>query len=150
MSSSSATCPFWCSCSFGFTSCWPLPQIRESYAFGERFYVNNAGIWAPGPSATDAGTTGAWLGIAAGGILVGVVVHRLMTRREERTGAPSYPVLASLATIVLIGAIGWLIVGAVSGEAPFVVSNPAPQGNFGRIQGGIGAPAALIAYWRDW
>ena len=130
---------------FWFYILLALPQIQESYAFGERFYVNNAGIWAPGPSATDAGTTGAWLGIAAGGMLVGVVVHRLMTRREERTGAPSYPVLTGLAATVLIGAIGWLIVGAVSGEAPFVVSNPAPQGDFGRIQGGIGAPAALIA-----
>ena len=130
---------------FWFYILLALPQIQEGYVVGERLYVNNAGIWAPGPSASDAEGAAAWLGIAVVAVWYGVVAHRLLTRREDRTGKQSYPVLAGLVTAVVIGAIGWVVVGAIDGEAPFVVSNPAPQGDFGRIQGGIGAPAALIA-----
>ncbi len=130
---------------FWFYILLALPQIREGYVVGERLYVNNAGIWAPGPSASDAEGAAAWLGIAVVAVWYGVVAHRLLTRREDRTGKQSYPVLAGLVTAVVIGAIGWVVVGAIDGEAPFVVSNPAPQGDFGRIQGGISAPAALIA-----
>ena len=130
---------------FWFYILLALPQIREGYVVGERLYVNNAGIWAPGPSASDAEGAAAWLGIAVVAVWYGVVAHRLLTRREDRTGKQSYPVLAGLVTAVVIGAIGWVVVGAIDGEAPFVVSNPAPQGDFGRIQGGIGAPAALLA-----
>ena len=130
---------------FWFYILLALPQVREGYVVGERLYISNAGVWAPGPSASDAEGAAAWLGMAVVAVWYGVVAHRLLTRREDRTGKQSYPVLAGLVTAVVIGAIGWVVVGAIDGEAPFVISTPAPEGDFGRIQGGIGAPAALLA-----
>ena len=130
---------------FWFYILLALPQIREGYVVGNKLFVSNAGIWAPGPSASDAEGAAAWLGIAVVAVWYGVVAHRLLTRREDRTGKQSYPVLAGLVTAVVIGAIGWVVVGAIDGEAPFVVSTPAPEGDFGRIHGGISAPAALLA-----
>ena len=130
---------------FWFYIVLALPQIRDGYVVGDRLFINNAGIWAPGPSASDAGGAAAWLGVAAGGILLGVIAHRMLSRREDLTGKPSYPVIAGLATIVAVGAVAWVVIWTVAGEAPFVVSTPAPQGDFGRIHGGISAPGALLA-----
>ena len=130
---------------FWFYIILALPQVRDGYVVGDWLYVNNAGISAPGPSASDGGTAAAWLVVAAGGIVLGVIAHRLLSRREDLTGKPSYPVIAGLATIVVVGAVAWVIIGAIAGEAPFVVSTPAPQGDFGRIHGGISAPGALLA-----
>ena len=131
---------------FWFYILLALPQIREGYVVGERLYVNNAGIWAPGPSASDAEGAAAWLGIAVVAVWYGVVAHRLLTRREDRTGKQSYPVLAGLVTAVVIGAIGWVVVGAIDGEAPFVVSNPRAPGGLradpgrDRRAGGVDCP----------
>ena len=130
---------------FWFYIILALPQVRDGYVVGDWLYVNNAGISAPGPSASDGGAAAAWLGVAIGGLVLAVIAHRLLSRREDLTGKPSYPVIAGLTTIVVVGAVAWVVIGAVAGEAPFVVSTPAPQGDFGRIQGGISAPGALLA-----
>lgn len=130
---------------FWFYIILALPQVRDGYVVGDWLYVNNAGISTPGPSASDGGTAAVWLGVAACGLVLGVIAHRLLSRREDLTGKPSYPVIAGLATIVGVGAVAWVVIGAIAGEAPFVVSTPAPQGDFGRIQGGISAPGALLA-----
>ena len=130
---------------FWFYIILALPQVRDGYVVGDWLYVNNAGISAPGPSASDGGTAAVWLGVAACGLVLGVIAHRLLSRREDLTGKPSYPVIASLATIVAVGAVAWVVIWAVAGEAPFVVSTPAPEGDFGRIHGGITAPGALLA-----
>jgi len=130
---------------FWFYIILALPQVRDGYVVGDWLFVNNAGISAPGPSASDGSTAAAWLGVAAAGLVLGVIAHRLLSRREDLTGKPSYPVIASLATIVVVGAVAWVVIGAIAGEAPFVVSTPAPEGDFGRIHGGITAPGALLA-----
>ena len=48
-------------------------------------------------------------------------------------------------TTFFIGAVGWLVVGAASGGAPFTTSLPAPQGAFGRISGGFTMSGGLMA-----
>ena len=45
---------------------------------------------------------------------------------------------------IATGAAAWVIVMASSGQAPFVISVPAPEGRFGRIGGGFTAPAGLL------
>ena len=86
----------------------------------------------------------AWLASAVVAVVAGVLLHRVLVRREVETGRASYPLLSGCGVAVLIGAASWLIVGAVTGEAPFAVSSPEPQGRFGRIAGGFTIRAGLL------
>ena len=66
-------------------------------------------------------------------------------QRETRTGATSYPLASGAATTVVLAAIAWIAVGLVFGEPPLYLSQPAPQGTFGRISGGLTLSGGLIA-----
>ena len=129
---------------FWFYILLALPPIREGYVFFESVYVNNAGISLPWPSAVTIWTASLWLALAALGGVAGVLVHRSLTRREVLTGKTSYPVLYGCAVTLAVGAVGWIAVGAALGDPPFVISQPAQEGAFGRISGGFTATAGLI------
>ena len=129
---------------FWFYILLALPPVREGFVLASNIYVNNAGISVPWMTANGLGAAVAWLAIAALGVVCGVAVHRWQSRREILTGVASYPVLYGLGATLLIGAAGWIVVGLVVGEAPFVSSFPAPEGRFGRIEGGFTASAGLL------
>ncbi len=129
---------------FWFYIVLALPHVRESYVLAERLYVNNAGVSLPWPSATDPGAALVWLGLAVLSIVSGVIAYRLLARREALTGKSSYPVIYGCGATVAMGAVFWIAIMVVSGEAPFAISMPAPQGTFGRISGGFTAPAGLL------
>ena len=130
---------------FWFYIVLALPPVREGYVIGGGLYINNAAFSMPFPNA--AGTAGAvvWSLLAAGALAAGYAAFRLLTARELRTGQPSYPLYAGVATAVVIGAIAWIVVSLAAGDAPFFISSPEPQGRFGRIAEGFTAPAALVA-----
>jgi general L-amino acid transport system permease protein len=86
----------------------------------------------------------AWLVLAVVAVVVGVVIHRWLTRREIATGVASYPLVAGFAAAIIIGAASWLVI-SLAGGAPFVISQPAPQGTFGRIAGGFTISGGLLA-----
>ena len=130
---------------FWFYIVLALPPVREGYVVAQRFYINNAGISLPWPSPPSLGAAVIWLALAAAAVIAGVVVHRLLTRREAMTGSASYPFALGCATAVVMGAVGWLVLSISAGNAPFVISQPEPQGAFGRIAGGFTVPGGLIA-----
>ena len=130
---------------FWFYLVLALPRVREGYVIANGLFINNAGFSMPWPSVVDAGSALTWSIVAVLAVVAGVLVHRRLDRRETETGATAYPVLSGVGTAVVIGAVGWIIVGAVQGTAPLLISHPAPQGTFGRIQGGITFSGALIA-----
>ena len=130
---------------FWFYIVLALPPVRRGYVIADRLYINNGGLSIPWPSASSPNAALTWFGLAVAAVVAGAVVHRWLTRRETRTGAASYPLLLGCATAIVIAAAGWLVTGAASGGAPFVVSHPAPQGTFGRIAGGFTLPGGLIA-----
>ena len=130
---------------FWFYIVLALPPVRRGYVIADRLYINNGGLSIPWPSPSSLNAALTWFGLAVAAVVAGVVVHRWLTRRETRTGAASYPLLLGCATAIVIAAAGWLVTGAASGGAPFVVSHPAPQGTFGRIAGGFTLPGGLIA-----
>ena len=121
-----------------------LPPVREGYVIASNIYVNNAGISVPWMAASSPGAGVAWLAVAAVAVVTGVAVHRFQSRREIQTGISSYPVLYGFAVTLLIAVAGWLVVGLAFGAAPFVSSYPAPEGRFGRIEGGFTASAGLL------
>ena len=130
---------------FWFYIVLALPQVRQGHVIVDRVFINNSGISLPWPYATrlDAGLV--FLGLAAVAIIAGVIVHRVMTRRELMTGATSYPLTLGIVTAVLITAISWLAISVTVGEAPLYISTPVPQGTFGRLAGGFTASGGLIA-----
>ena len=130
---------------FWFYIVLALPQVRQGHVIVDRVFINNSGISLPWPYATrlDAGLV--FLGLAAVAIIAGVIVHRVMTRRDLMTGATSYPLTLGIVTAVLITAISWLAISVTVGEAPLYISTPVPQGTFGRLAGGFTASGGLIA-----
>ena len=122
-----------------------LPPERDGFVFFDRLYVNNAGVSLPWPVPSDVGTGLVWLALALVGVIVGVVVHRFLLKRETMTGRASYPVVFGAITTVGIGLVTWIALMVAGGESPFVISQPAQQGTFARVAGGFTAPAGLLA-----
>ena len=130
---------------FWFYIVLSLPQVRQGHVIAERIYINNGGISVPWPYATTVNTGFLFIGLAAVGVVAGLIVHKVMTRRELLTGATSYPVALGLASTALIAAVSWLAIMLASGDAPFYMSIPEPQGIFARPAGGFTASGGLIA-----
>ena len=130
---------------FWFYIVLALPRVREGYVFVDQLYINNAGISLPSLSANGFGGAITWVVLAVAAMFAGTVVRRLLAAREVETGKASYPVLSALSSIIVLGAIAWIVVGAGYGAAPFTVSHPEPQGTFGRISGGMTLSGGLIA-----
>ena len=130
---------------FWFYIVLALPPVRESYVIAQRVYINNAGLSLPWPSPSNLGLAATWGLMAVVAVIIGWTVHRRMTRRELDTGVASYPLATGCAVSVVIGACAWLVLSVVGGESPFVISQPEPQGTFGRIAGGFTASGGLMA-----
>ena len=129
---------------FWFYIVLALPQVRDGYVLLDAFYINNAGMSMPWPTPPNMGAGLLWLALSVAGIAAGVVVYRILARRELLTGKVSYPVVYGCVIAIATGAAAWVIIMASSGQAPFVISVPAPEGRFGRIGGGFTAPAGLL------
>ncbi len=129
---------------FWFYIVLSLPPVREGYVIANRVYINNAGVSMPFPFPDGATAALLWIVLAVAGIIAGTAVHRGLTQREVATGQSSYPLIGGFATAIAVGAVAWLVIGFVAG-APLVVSQPAPQGTFGRIAGGFTVSGGLMA-----
>ena len=129
---------------FWFYIILALPPVREGYVIGSGLYINNGGFSLPFPNAAGVGPAIVWSLLAAGALAAGYAVFRHLTARETQTGRKSYPMYGGVAVVVVIGAIAWIVVSLASGDSPFVISSPEPQGRFGRIDGGFTAPAGLV------
>ena len=130
---------------FWFYIMLALPPVREGYVVAGNVYINNAGVSVPFPASVSASATLLWLALAAASVIAGFVIYRIRMRREELTGAASYPIVFGFAAAIVGGVAAWIIVMAATGAVPFVISIPAPQGAFGRIGGGFTASAGLLA-----
>ena len=130
---------------FWFFIVLALPSERDGYVIADRLYLNNAGLSIPWIAASSAGSTLAWLGLVMAAIVAGMLVHRWLVLREVRTGSAPDPLLMGAATVLVIGAIGWVIVALSAGIAPFTVSLPSPQGAFGRVSDGFTISGGLMA-----
>lgn len=129
---------------FWFYIVLELPGIRESVVVADAFYLSNRGFSMPWPTPTDYTVALIWLGLAAIAIVAGALVYRRQARMEEQTGRSGYPLIYSFATAIVIGAITWLVLSFATGNSPFDISVPEPQGRFGNIVGGFTARAGLM------
>ena len=123
---------------FWFYIVLALPTVRESYSLGDVIYLNNAGLYIPMVYGNGVAQGFIWMASAAVAIAAGVLASKAMTRREERTGAKSYPLLSGIASTVVVGLVGWFVITAINGGFPLTVTTPEPQGAFGRFLRGDG------------
>ncbi len=129
---------------FWFYIILELPGVRESIVIADAFFLSNRGFSMPWPKATDYATALIWLGLAVAAIVAAVMVYRWRDRMEERTGQSTYPLIYGALVAIGIGAVAWLVLSFASGNSPFYVSVPEPQGRFGNIVGGFTARAGLL------
>ena len=129
---------------FWFYIVLALPRVRDGYVLLDAFYINNSGLSLPwlSPPSLIGGLV--WVALAVAAVVAGIAVYRMMERRELLTGKASYPVVLGCVVAIFIGAAGWIIIMTANGQAPWVISMPAPAGRFGRIAGGFTAPAGLL------
>jgi general L-amino acid transport system permease protein len=110
----------------------PLPEPRNSIAFGAGFFLNQRGLYVPRPLPTDA----AWFVLAA--LVIGVIGAFAFARwakiRQMRTGV-QYPV-ASVALALVIGlpALVWIATGMVAGNP---IAFDAPEQQRFNLRGGL-------------
>ena len=121
-----------------------LPPVREGYVIADLLYINNSGISFPGPVSGSLWAAAAWGALAAVSVLAGIAARMFLVRREVDTGKSSYPLLTGCVLAAVLAAVSWLVVSAVAGEAPFLISPPEPQGRFGHIGGGFTIRAGLL------
>ncbi len=122
-----------------------LPPVREGYVIADQIFINNSGVSFPGPNISgELVSPLAWVAFTGLGVALGIVVYQLLTHREAATGRASYPVLASVVVVVVVSAVSWAVLGMLSGDAPFAITSPEPQGRFGRIGGGVTVRAGLL------
>ena len=129
---------------FWFYIILALPTVRDAYVILDWLYISNAGISFAAPLAGGIAPAVVWLAAAVAAVVAGVLVHHRLTRREEETGRPSYPFVFGCVATVGIAAIAWLVLSGIFGESPFSISTPAPQGRFGRIDGGATIRAGML------
>ena len=130
---------------FWFYVVLALPPVRQGFVIAGRIYINNAGISVPWPSPSSWDAAWVWLAVVLGSIIAAMVLYRALTRREVLTGRPSYPLITGSVTAAATAVVGWLLVSAAFGDSPFAISDPAPQGTFGRIVGGLTISGGLMA-----
>jgi general L-amino acid transport system permease protein len=85
-----------------------LPRVQESIHWPGPVYMNNRGIFMVWGDAS--GSFAPWLLFVLAGILLAVLVRILLSRRQERSGRPSYPNLAGGLALILVAALGWVLV----------------------------------------
>ena len=129
---------------FWFFSVLTLPTVRESYVIGSWLYINNSGISFPAPHPSDASVAVTWLVIAGLAVAAGFGADNLLTKRETNTGKASYPFLSGVVIALVIMVISWFLLTLASGAQPFFISVPAPEGRFGRLDGGYTLWAGLL------
>ncbi len=129
---------------FWFYIILALPQVREGFVIGQGLYIHNGGFSMPFPQPAGLGPSLSWALLAAVSLAAGWKLYRFLQAREILTGQTSHPLLGAGAAAVLLGAIAWVVVSLVAGDAPYYISSPAPQGLFQRIDGGFTAPAGLV------
>jgi general L-amino acid transport system permease protein len=93
-----------------------LPPVRESIVLPGAIFLNQRGLFVPGPQL--AGTFGIWLALVAIGV-AGAVAASAFERRREAALRPSYQLgTVGLLTSVAVVVVGWIVLAPVRFDLP--------------------------------
>ncbi len=114
-----------------------LPPVRETIALPGSFFLNQRGLFVPGPQMSP--TFGAWLALLGVGLVVAIGA-RLVARRLRAAGRPGYR-LGLVGALLFIGLAvgGWIALG----DAPLTFDLPV-RGRF-NFSGGLALSTSFTA-----
>lgn len=84
-----------------------LPLVRESITLPGPIFFSNRGVFLPWANPTP--TFSIWFSVLFASILVATAIHIVLTRRQSRTGRPSYPLVASVALVIAVPLVAWFV-----------------------------------------
>ena len=110
----------------------PLPDARNSLSFGLGFFLNNRGMYVPKPLIDG----DAWYVVIALGLgILGASAFAGWARRKQMKTGRQYPVLVtSLALVLGLPAVVWILTGLVAGNP---IAFQIPQQTRFNLNGGL-------------
>ena len=93
-----------------------LPDVRESIDLFGTVFVNQRGLYVPGPQ--PSASLPAWIGLVVVGI-VAAIAGRIVERRLEEQGRPGRRLgLIGLGALIGLVVVGWIVMAPMSFEVP--------------------------------
>jgi len=93
-----------------------LPAVAQSITFPGSIFVNQRGVFVPGPQLTTGFLP--WLAFAGAGIAL-VVVARIVSRRRQDAGKPVHGLrVAGWLGLLGLAILGWVLTGPVAFDLP--------------------------------
>lgn len=86
-----------------------LPPVRESIQLPGPVYLSQRGLYVPAP--VPGPTLGAWVILAAAGVVLAVVLYNVLLRYQLRTGRSTFAPWVAVAVLTLLAGGGWFLVG---------------------------------------
>lgn len=99
-----------------------LPPVKESIVLPGPFYLSQRGLYLTWPRLTETGPI--FIAFLAAGIMVSGIAFKILRQRRVQTGKNTYYAPISLALLIIIPAIGWI----VAKGRPFWLDTPVLQG----------------------
>ncbi|MGQ9834106.1 MAG: amino acid ABC transporter permease [Candidatus Villigracilaceae bacterium] len=99
-----------------------LPPVKESIILPGPFYLSQRGLYLTWPRLTETGPT--FIAFLATGIIVSAITFKILRQRRVQTGQNTHYAPISLALLIIIPAIGWI----VAKGRPFWLDTPVLQG----------------------
>ncbi|MGC9335227.1 MAG: amino acid ABC transporter permease [Anaerolineae bacterium] len=87
-----------------------LPSVQDSIELPGPVYLSQRGLYTVW--ATPTGTFGLWMIFVGAALGLALVLYLFLSRHQVQTGRTTYPVATSLAVLVILPAVGWLVVGS--------------------------------------
>ncbi len=87
-----------------------LPSVQESLSLPGPIYLNQRGLYTVWVE--PAATFGTWIIFVVAGVALSAVLYRVLIHRQVQTGRSTYPLAFSLAVLLGLPVVGWLVVGA--------------------------------------
>jgi general L-amino acid transport system permease protein len=98
-----------------------LPPVRDAFNLPGPSYLSVKGLATP--ALVPTANTPLWLGIAAGGLLIGLTIWGRLRKQRVDSGKNTNAPQIGLAIIFGVGAIAWLVL-SLSGTPPYTISVP--------------------------
>lgn len=93
-----------------------LPAVRDSIVLPGSIFLNQRGLFVPGPQL--AGTFPPWLVLVAAGVAVAVAAWRFAGRREAASRPSHHLRTVGLLVLGVIAVVGWIVLAPVTFDIP--------------------------------
>jgi len=87
-----------------------LPSVQESFELPGPIFFSQRGLYMVWASPTA--TFGAWMIFVIAGVVLAVVLYRVLSGYQLRTGRTTYPIATALFVLIALPVVGWFLAGA--------------------------------------